>query len=109
MHAAGVGCAEMLEAILSLFPLDEYAKEDAVKVMQVVPGDANSAVVPPIWSKFQTVAHKAEGDWVKLKEVERFQFYEEAKNAFCIVATSETAIYANVILKKGIIKPKSQQ
>lgn len=95
----------MLEAIVKLLPLDEYDQQNAVKVMQVVPGDKNSNQTPPIWSTFESIVKKAEGDWVTLKPVERFQFYEEAKSAFCIISTSETAIYANVILKKGIIKP----
>jgi L-fucose mutarotase len=98
----------MLEAILQLFPLDEYDKANCISVMEVVPGDKNADETPPIWSKFDSIAKKAEGDWVKLKPIERFMFYREAKEAFCVIATSETAIYANVILKKGIIKPKSQ-
>jgi L-fucose mutarotase len=100
-----VGVPQVLDAIMQLFPLDEYAKAESVQVMQVVPGDTNAAARPPIWEQFESITRKHEGDWVQLQEVERFRFYEEAKNCFTVIATSETAIYANIILKKGIIKP----
>ena len=40
---------------------------------------------------------------MELKEIERFAFYERAKQAYAVVATSETALYANLILKKGVV------
>jgi len=36
--------------------------------------------------------------------IERFQFYEEAKKAYAIIATGETALYANILLQKGVVK-----
>lgn len=44
---------------------------------------------------------------MKVTPIERFAFYERAKKAYAIVATSETAIYANIILKKGVVAPPS--
>lgn len=103
--AYGLGAAEILDAILTLLPLDKYDPDSAFQVMQVVPNDTNSVSHPEIWHKFSETVEKHEEDWVKLCEVERFEFYERAKKAFAVVATSETAIYANVILKKGVIQP----
>jgi L-fucose mutarotase len=104
--AYGLGAVELLDAILTLMPLDPYDAESAVEVMQVVPGDKNSATRPPIWDQFEDSVQKHESTPYPLKVVERFEFYEHAKKAFAVVASSETAIYANVILKKGVIQPK---
>jgi len=104
IRASGLGVTPLLDAILQVFPLDEYDAENAVRVMQVVPGDKNSLATPPIWADFERVVTATEGSQYHLQPIERFQFYTEAKKAYAIIATSETAIYANVILKKGIIK-----
>jgi len=69
--------------------------------MQVVPGDN---VVPIIWERFDHLLKEAEGPKVKITQLERFAFYERAKKAYAIVATSESALYANLILKKGVVK-----
>lgn len=103
--AFGLGVTELLDAILTLLPLDKYDHEHAVQVMQVVPGDSNSSATPPIWQEFRSVVSTREGDWAVLNEVERFEFYERSKKAFAVIATSESAIYANVILQKGVIQP----
>jgi L-fucose mutarotase len=58
---------------------------------------------PPIWATFQEILSAAEGKTVTLTPIERFAFYERARAAFAVVATSETAIYANIILKKGVV------
>lgn len=101
IRADGHGAAEMLDAVLRLVPLDTYV-EQPVRLMQVVPGDP---VVTPIWKDFDRIiaqhdsrGHRAVG------ELERFAFYEEAKKAYCIIATGETAQYANVLLQKGVVK-----
>jgi L-fucose mutarotase len=70
--------------------------------MQPVPGDPPK---PPIWKRFGQLLSAAEGKAVPLKQVERFEFYEQAKRAYAVVATSETALYANLILKKGVVVP----
>ena len=57
----------------------------------------------PIWEEYKQIAAAAEGKEVEFQEVERFRFYEEARKAYCIVATGEGALYANVILRKGVI------
>lgn len=101
VRADGLSVPEVLEAVLQFFPLDPYA-EAAAFVMQPVPGDPPK---PPIWKKFKQLLDAAEGKSVELKQVERFAFYEQAKQAYAVVATSETALYANLILKKGVVVP----
>ena len=101
VRADGLGVPEVLEAVLQFFPLDPYV-DAAAFVMQPVPGDPPK---PPIWKKFKQLLDAAEGKSVELKQVERFAFYEQAKQAYAVVATSETALYANLILKKGVVAP----
>jgi L-fucose mutarotase len=102
VRADGLSLPEVLRAVVKLFPLDQYADEKAF-VMQPVPGDPPS---PPIWNEFQKVLAEGEGKDVSLTQVERFAFYEQAKRAYAVVATSETALYANLILKKGVVAPE---
>jgi len=91
----------ILEAILELFPLDEYV-DKPVALMAVVPGD--STPTPPIWKTYEGILHNQGYTADKVDHMDRFAFYERAKNAFAIIATGESAIYANVLLKKGVIK-----
>jgi L-fucose mutarotase len=91
--------SEILDAMLTLFPLDTFV-EAPVGLMQVVPGDPT---VPAIWDEYRRIVRAREGDR-KFEFIERFEFYERAKRAYAIVATGETALYANVILKKGVVK-----
>ena len=96
----GHGVPEILDAIMQLFPLDTYT-EKPVMLMEVVPGDP---VVPTIWDKYKEIINKYEPENCKIEMIERFAFYERAKTAFAVVATGEEAIYANIILKKGVVK-----
>ena len=92
----------LLEAICKVLPLDAYVTEP-VAVMAVADGDkAKGVPTPAVWAKYQKIVNEAEGKTVKIEEVERFAFYERAKKAFAVVHTGETAIYANIILKKGV-------
>lgn len=92
----------LLDAILQLFPLDTFVPAPAA-VMQPVD---EPAADPPIWSTYQSLMDKHEARTVKIERVERFAFYDRAKLAYGIVATSETALYANLILKKGVVPPE---
>lgn len=99
VRADGHGGAKMLEAVLTVVPLDTYAKENFV-LMQVVEGDN---VRPTIWEEYKKIA-AAKDPNVRAGFEERFAFYERAKKAYAIVATGEEAVYANIILKKGVIQ-----
>ena len=57
----------------------------------------------PIWAEYKAIARDAKGAEVEFAEIERFAFYERAKKAFAVVATGETALYGNLIIKKGIL------
>jgi L-fucose mutarotase len=94
----GHGVPEILDAIMQLFPLDTFV-ERPVGLMQVVPGDDT---VPVIWEDYKRIIAKYEGE-VRIEEVERFAFYDRARAAYCCVATGERALYANIILKKGVV------
>ena len=95
----GHGVPEVLDAILQLFPLDPYV-EAPVSLMEVMPGDP---VETPIWDEYAAIIEKHEPG-TKVGHIERFQFYETAKRAYAIVATGESALYANIILQKGVVK-----
>eukprot|EP01114_Cavostelium_apophysatum_P012984 TRINITY_DN3053_c0_g1_i1.p1 TRINITY_DN3053_c0_g1~~TRINITY_DN3053_c0_g1_i1.p1 ORF type:complete len:150 (-),score=18.54 TRINITY_DN3053_c0_g1_i1:96-545(-) len=105
IRADGLGVVDILESIMKFLPVDKYVEDHCV-VMQLVPSDAEKLGTPPIWKEFQRVMDKEEGNWVKLTQLERMKFYERAKQAFAVVATSDSAIYANIIIKKGVVPPK---
>ena len=98
IRADGLGGVQMLDAILKLIPLDTYADENFL-LMQTVGDDPT----PTIWAEYYAVAN-ANDDNLRAGNLERFAFYERAKQAYAVVATGEEAVYANIIVKKGVIK-----
>ena len=96
----GHGVPEILEAVLKFFPLDIYV-EQPVALMSVVPGDNTK---PTIWEDYRKIIKASGEKFTDFEFVERFAFYERARDAYAVVATSEKALYANIILKKGVIK-----
>jgi L-fucose mutarotase len=100
IRADGVDALLMTEAVLTHMPLDTFVPEAAWR-MQVV-GDP--AAVPPVCVEFQNIVRRLAGDF-PVHAVERFAFYEMAKKAACIVATTEFRLYGNIILKKGVVHP----
>ena len=99
VRADGHSGTDILEAILSLFPLDRVAEKNAF-LMAVSEKNVSN---PPIWKEYEDIMKKHETDNVKVEELERYAFYERAKNAFAVVQTGEKALYANIILKKGTL------
>ena len=99
VRADGHGVPELLQAVLQLFPLDTYVDDPAV-VMAVVPGDD---VDPVIWKEYVRILAEGEGREIRLTRIERHAFYARARKAFAIVATGESALYANLILVKGVV------
>jgi len=96
-----VSATVALDAILSVLPLDDFVP-DACWAMNPVEKGAKE---PPIFAEFRDIIAKREGAKFKLATLERFKFYERARDSFAIVATGERRLYGNVILKKGIIRP----
>lgn len=99
VRSDGNGVPELLEATLKLFPLDRYV-ERPVGLMAVVPGDPYK---PVIWDEYRGIVSRYEPQAVDFEYVERFAFYERARKAYAVIASSETALYANIILKKGVV------
>ena len=96
----GHGIPEILDAILKLFPLDTYV-EKPVTLMEVMKGDK---VKTPIWNTYKEIISKYdERGSETVGTIERFDFYEAAKTAYAVIATSEKALYANIMLQKGVI------
>jgi L-fucose mutarotase len=100
-RADGHGVPALLEAILQLYPLDSFVEQPAAVMRRVDQPDQPA----PIWTEFQRLLDGAEGRHIGIERVERFAFYERARNAFGVVATGETALYGNLIIKKGVIAP----
>ena len=87
-------------AILKVFPLDIYV-DKPVNLMEVMPGDT---VETPIWDTYKEIVAKHDERGANaIGNIERFAFYEEAKTAYAIIATSEKALYANIMLQKGVV------
>jgi L-fucose mutarotase len=95
----GHNVPEVLTAILKFFPLDIYVK-NPVGLMEVVPGDN---VKPVIWEEYKKIIVESKEPFKEFEHIERFAFYERAKKAYAVIATSESALYANIILKKGVV------
>ena len=96
----GHGVPEILDAILKVFPLDTYVK-NPVNLMEVMPGDD---VETPIWQEYEKIINKYDDRGKNcIGNIERFAFYEEAKKGYAIIATSEKALYANIMLQKGVV------
>lgn len=100
LRCDGHGVPELLDAILQVIPLDTYV-DKPMNLMEVMPGDP---VKTPIWDTYkEIVAKHDERGAACVGNIERFQFYEEAKKAYAIIATGESAVYANVMLQKGVV------
>ena len=95
----GHGVPDVLDAILQLFPLDSFV-QTPVTLMAVVPGTMEGE--PPIWTEFRSVIAKHEPD-AAIGFIDRFAFYERSRKAYATVQTGERALYACVIIKKGVI------
>ncbi len=96
IRADGHGVCELLEAILELCPLDTYSQ--SVFIMEKTQGDR---IPTPIWDEFADIIKPHTKH--ELERVERYAFYERAKKAYCVVQTGESAQYANIIIKKGVV------
>jgi L-fucose mutarotase len=99
IRCEGHGVPEILEAVLKFLPLDQYA-EYPVALMSVVPGDKTT---PTIWDQYRKIIKVSGEKFNDFEFIERFAFYERSKKAYAVVATGEKALYANIILKKGVL------
>jgi len=96
----GVTASTAVRAILSVLPLDDFAANAAFRM--AITGDAKA--IPPVVAEFQQLLEQS-GHTRPIEPIERFAFYERARTAFAIVATGETRLWGNLILKKGVVRP----
>lgn len=97
----GVSGPRALEAVLSVMPLDDFVPCPCHRIEVVDDPEA----VPPVCADYQQVIDRAEPGRFRLGRIERFAFYDRAKNAFAVVQTGEVRLYGCVILMKGVIRP----
>jgi len=97
----GHGVPELLDAILQVFPLDTYV-DKPVTLMGVVKGDTAKT---PIWDTYKDIVAKHDNRGANcFEEIDKWDFYEKTKEkSTVVIMTGETAIYANIILKKGVV------
>ena len=102
LRADGHGVPELLDAILQVIPTDTYV-EKPVTLMEKMECDKNLDI--PIWETYKQIVAKYDDRGADaVGNIDRFDFYDEAKDCYCIVQSGESAIYANVIIQKGVIK-----
>ncbi|MEH7179283.1 L-fucose mutarotase [Neobacillus vireti] len=95
----GHGVAEFLSAIVEFFPLDTYVTYPVI-LMDPVEGDEKE---PEIWKEYEAIVNNSSDVPVQIEKMDRMAFYERSKKSYAIIATSERAPYANIILKKGVL------
>lgn len=98
VRTAGISATDLTEAVLQLLPIDEYIDVPLGLMAVARPEDEGA---PALAELAALLARAAPG--MKVASVDRFEFYERARNAFAIVATTDQRKYANVILTKGVI------
>ena len=102
VRADGHDIPSLLKAVLHLLPLDTYV-DKPVALMDPVPNDKARGLKTPIWDEYRKIVDESEGKPINIELVERFAFYDRSKQAFAVVATGESALYGNIILKKGAL------
>jgi L-fucose mutarotase len=98
IRADGLQIEDLLDAVLPLFALDDYA-DDPLVMMECVPGDTPD---PAVEAGYRSVIDKHAPETPPIQFIERFAFYDRAEAAFAVVMTGDTRKYANIILKKGV-------
>lgn len=98
IRADGLTATALLDAVLPLFELDAYVDAPVV-MMAAVPGDR---LDPTVEKRYRNAIDRHAPKTPPIARIERYEFYERARRAFCVVLTGETAIYGNIILKKGV-------
>lgn len=102
LRADGHGVPELLDAILQVFPLDAYVETPAMLMEKM---DCDKDLDIEVWKEYEDIIAKHdERGKNAIGAYERFEFYEQAKKCYCILQSGETAIYANIILQKGVVK-----
>lgn len=101
IRADGIAATDILDAVLTVMPLDDFVDESAIGMAVV--GDTSA--VPPIFGEFEALIARHEPTR-RFSTIERFAFYDRASKAAALVQTGEARLYGNIILKKGVIRPE---
>lgn len=100
----GIDGATLLDAMAEVFPLDTYVDTPA-EVMDLTDSDKAAGMpTPVIWGAYTELLQKHYGEDTQLGLVERFAFYEKAKDAYLVIQTGEERQYGNLLLSKGVVK-----
>lgn len=97
IQVPGIDACAILEAVLSLMPLDDFVDNPAA-VMDA-PGEQ-----PAIYAEFEALIKAAEGRAISVEPIDRFAFYDRSKTAFAVISTGERRLYGNILLKKGVVR-----
>lgn len=103
LRIGNVTAGEAVEAVLSVLPLDTFVEDFAAR-MEIV-GEPDT--VPPVQAEVQAAIDAAEGEPRPMVSIERFAFYEAAKEAYAVIQTGERRFYGCFILRKGVIPPEA--
>jgi L-fucose mutarotase len=96
--------AEVVKAVLSLYPLDTFVDDSAARMEIVGKPDE----IPPVQKEVQKEVDKAEGKSWPMIAVERYAFYERAKQAYCVIQTGERRFYGCFAFRKGVVPPDAE-
>ena len=97
----GISAPRVLEAVLSVMPLDDFVDDPCARIEVV--GDPGA--LPEVCREFQGVVDKHEDGGMRIQAIERFEFYRRAREAFAVIQTGETRLYGCLLLKMGVVRP----
>ena len=97
----GISAPRVLEAVLSVMPLDDFVDDPCGRIEVV--GDPEA--VPEVCQEFQAIIDRTEDGKMPIARIERFEFYRRAREAFAVVQTGETRLYGCILLKMGVVRP----
>lgn len=93
----GTSATDAVEAVLSVFPVDDFV--DCPAAVMATP-DAR----PAIYAEFESKLQQAEARSVTIEQIDRFAFYERTQSAYAVISTGERRLYANLLIKKGVLR-----
>jgi L-fucose mutarotase len=96
--------ADVVKAVLSLYPLDNFV-DDAAARMEIV---GKPDEIPAVQQEVQSEIDAAEGKAWPMISVERYAFYERAKKAYCVIQTGERRFYGCFAFRKGVVPPDAE-
>ena len=91
----------LVEAVLSVCPLDSFVPHAAFCMQQ----EHDRCALAPVCLDYEALVKRLAGPNFDLQAIDRFEFYERTRKAFAVFVTGETRLYANLLLKKGIVRP----